>query len=143
MHISFLIHFELSLRNRHLLIDMTLPDIIRGLGRDCGTMLCTLSATAMDQASPTQDKLKKVGKFLHYAAIYVDAILPYPGSNMIRVCHSSASYLSASSSCQDTPIPPKNGAVLNIPQLTKTVMTSAANAEIGDLCINSREAIPA
>ena len=43
----------------------------------------------------------------------------------------------------DTPIPPNNGAVLIIPQLIKAVMSLAAEAEIGALFTNEREAVPA
>ena len=35
-----------------------------------------------------------------------------------------------------------NGPVLNIAQIIKTVMTSAAEAEIGVMYINAREAVP-
>ena len=36
-----------------------------------------------------------------------------------------------------------NGVVLNIAKIMKNVMTSAAEAEIGALYLNSRQAIPA
>ena len=39
-------------------------------------------------------------------------------------------------------IPANNGAVLNIAQIIKAVMSSAAEAELGALYINAREAIP-
>ena len=39
--------------------------------------------------------------------------------------------------------PPNNGAVINIAQIIRNVITSAADAEIGALYINSRQAIPA
>ena len=42
----------------------------------------------------------------------------------------------------NTQFPPNNGAVLNIAQIIKSVMTSAAEAEMGALYINTREAIP-
>lgn len=41
------------------------------------TMLTPLSAIAMDQASPTQNTLTKVRKFLDYAATHPDVILTY------------------------------------------------------------------
>ena len=43
---------------------------------------------------------------------------------------------------KDVPCPPNNGAVHNIAQIIKTVMTSAAEAELGALYINAREAVP-
>ena len=39
--------------------------------------------------------------------------------------------------------PKNNGAVLNIAQIIKAVMSSAAEAEIGALYLNSRQVIPA
>jgi hypothetical protein len=42
----------------------------------------------------------------------------------------------------DTEDPINNGAVLNIEQLIKAVMPSAAEAELGALYINARKAIP-
>ena len=39
-------------------------------------------------------------------------------------------------------MPANNGAVLNITQIIKAVMTSAAEAEIGAMYINTREAVP-
>ena len=39
-------------------------------------------------------------------------------------------------------LPPNNGAVLTIAQIIKAIMLSAAEAEIGALYINYREAIP-
>ena len=40
-------------------------------------------------------------------------------------------------------VPPNNGAVLTVAQIVKAVMSSAAEAELGALFINCREAIPA
>ena len=43
---------------------------------------------------------------------------------------------------EDNEDPPNNGAVLNIAQIIKSVMSSAAEAELGAMFINAREAIP-
>ena len=43
----------------------------------------------------------------------------------------------------NSPIPANNGAVATISQIIKSVMSSAAEAELGDFFINCREAIPA
>ena len=43
----------------------------------------------------------------------------------------------------DSTNPPNNGAVLTIAQIIKNVMSSAAEAELGALFINCREAVPA
>jgi hypothetical protein len=42
----------------------------------------------------------------------------------------------------NTADPPNNGAILNISKILKAVMSSAAEAELGALYINAREAIP-
>jgi hypothetical protein len=42
----------------------------------------------------------------------------------------------------DVVTPHNNGAVLNIAQLIKAVMSSAAEAKLGALYINAREAVP-
>ena len=39
--------------------------------------------------------------------------------------------------------PPKNGAVINILQIMKTIISSEAEAEIGAMYVNAREAVPA
>ena len=43
----------------------------------------------------------------------------------------------------DSADPPNNGAVLTIAQIIKNIMSSAAEAELGALFINCREAVPA
>ncbi len=42
----------------------------------------------------------------------------------------------------DTTDPINNGAILNIAQLIKALMSSAAKAELGALYINTQEAVP-
>jgi hypothetical protein len=70
---------------------------------------------------------------------------------MVLASHSDASYLSETNTCSragghffmsnnDT-IPSNNGAILRISQIINVVMSSAAEAEIGALYINCREAI--
>ena len=44
---------------------------------------------------------------------------------------------------EDNQDPKNNGAVLNLANIIKNVMSSAAEAKIGALFINSRQAIPA
>jgi hypothetical protein len=71
---------------------------------------------------------------------------------MVLAGHSNASYLSKTNACSragghffmsnDDAIPSNNGAILMISQIIKVVMSSTAEAEIGALYINCREAIP-
>ena len=60
------------------------------------TMLTALSAIASEQATPTENTMKKCKKFLDYAASQEEAILPYKKSDLVLAIHSDASYLSES-----------------------------------------------
>jgi hypothetical protein len=72
---------------------------------------------------------------------------------MVFVGHSNASCLSKSKArsragghffmSNNTAKPPNNGAILTIALIIKAVMSSMAEAELGALYINCREAIPA
>jgi hypothetical protein len=91
-------------------------------------------------------------QFLDYAATHQDTILTYKSSDMVLVVHSDASYLSKSKACSqagghfflssDSEDPANNGAILNLAQLIKNVMSSAAEAELGALYINACKAVP-
>ena len=116
------------------------------------TMLTALSSIASTQAEPTEETMENIKLFLDYAASHQDAILTYQASDMVLIVHSNASYLSEPKArsragghffmSSDVANPHNNGAVLNIAQLIKAVMSSAAEAELGALYINAREAVP-
>jgi len=116
-------------------------------------MLAALGSIATQQATPTENTLKKIKQLLDYAATHPDAAVTYRASDMILAAHSDASYLSETKARSragghffldsDIAYPNDNGAVLTIAQIIKTVMSSAAEAELGALYINCREAIPA
>ena len=71
------------------------------------------------------------------------AILTYKKSNMILTVHSNVSYLSKLGArsrvgghfycTSDLEDPPNNGAVLNVTEILDTVMSSAAETELGAL----------
>jgi hypothetical protein len=71
---------------------------------------------------------------------------------MVLVGHSEALYLSKSKAhsragqnfftSNNTAKPPNNGAILTIAQIIKAIMSLAAEAKVGALYINCREAIP-
>ena len=119
---------------------------------DC-TMLAALGSIATQQANPTELTLQKAKQLLDYAATHPDAIVTYRASDMVLAGHSDASYLSESKArsragghfflAADTTYPDNNGAVLTVAKIIKAVMSSAAEAELGALYINCREAIPA
>jgi hypothetical protein len=90
--------------------------------------------------------------FLDYVATDQDAIITYHASNMVLAIQSDASYLSKPKArsqagghifmSSDFNDPKTNGAVLNITQLIKSVMSSAAKAKLGALYVNACKAIP-
>ncbi len=107
---------------------------------------------ASTHAEPTQETMDNIKLFLDYTASNQDAIITYNASNMVLAIHSNASYLSKPKGRSragghffmsfDVSDPEDNGTVLNIAQLIKAVMSSAAEAELGALYINAREAVP-
>ena len=116
------------------------------------TMLPALSAIASQQNAPTQNTLKRVKQFLDYAATQEEAIITYSASDMVLAIHSDASYLSENNArsragghhflSSHDENPPNNGAVLNISQIIRNVMSSAAEAELGALFLNAKTAVP-
>ena len=117
------------------------------------TMLVALSAIASEQAKPTKATMEKVDQFLDYAASQDEAILTYRASDMVLAIHSDASYLSEAKArsragghfflSDNAEFQANNGAVHTTAQIIKAVMSSAAEAEIGAMYINAREAVPA
>ena len=115
------------------------------------TILAAVSALASQQATPTEETKRRAQQLMDYLATQEEAILTYRASNMVLAVHSDASYLSEREArsrvgghfllSKDEPIPPDNGAILTVSTIIKAVMTSAAEAELGGLFINSREAI--
>jgi hypothetical protein len=115
------------------------------------TMLTPLSALASEQAAPTEKMMQDCLQFLDYAASQDEAIVTYRASDMKLAIHSNASYLSEPKArsragghmfmAGSEEIPINNGAVLNISQITKAVMSSATEAELGALFINAKTAV--
>jgi hypothetical protein len=115
------------------------------------TMLTTLSSFASKQAAPTERTMQKCLQFYDYAASQEDAIVIYPASDMRLAIHSNVLYLSEPKACsragghmymagtEDIPI--NNGAVLNILQILRAVISLAAEAELGELFINAKTAV--
>jgi hypothetical protein len=96
--------------------------------------------------------MSRTRHLLDYVATHPDAILTYTKSDMILSVHSDASYLSKpkarsragghfflSNGGEDAP---NNGPILNTSQIIKSVMSSAAEAELGALYINAHKPIP-
>jgi hypothetical protein len=111
-------------------------------------MLTALSALASKQEALTEKTMQSCLHFLDYPVSQEDAIITYQVSNMRLVIHSNALYLSEPKACsragghmfmagtEDIPI--NNGAVLNILQIIRAVMSWDAEAELGALFINPK-----
>jgi hypothetical protein len=115
------------------------------------TILTAISAIASQQATPTTDTLAKTKQLLDYLASQEEAILTYSASDMVLAVHSDAGYLNEPEArsragghfflSNNATIPPNNGAILNIAQIIKNVMSSATEAELGALFIVAKEAV--
>jgi hypothetical protein len=115
------------------------------------TMLVTLNAIAMQQAALTQKTMERVRQLLDYAASQVEAIITYHASDMVLAVHSDAGYLNERKSrsrvgrhfflSSDVQNLQNNGPVLTIVQIMDAVMSSAAEAELGALFVNTKEAV--
>jgi hypothetical protein len=114
------------------------------------TMLVTLSALASYQSKGMQQTADDAVKFLNYCATHPDAILQYKQSDMVLMVHSDASYLSESKARSraggffymgnNQKDAPHNGAILATTTIMKSVLSSAAEAEIGALFENCKKA---
>jgi hypothetical protein len=115
------------------------------------TMLTPLSTLTSKQAAPTENMMQDCLQFLDYATSQEDAIIAYQASDMKLAIHSNASYLSEPKARSIAgghmfmagmeEIPINNGAVLNILQIIKAVISLAAEAELGALFINAKTAV--
>ncbi|KAL7524496.1 hypothetical protein ACHAXR_001939, partial [Thalassiosira sp. AJA248-18] len=117
------------------------------------TILMALASIAADQAAPTENTMKRVKQFLDYMWTHPDAKIRYRASDMVLNIHSDASYLSVKNArsraggCYFLGSVPKegkpiflNGAILVLCQVLKLVAASAAEAELGALFLNAKEA---
>ena len=115
------------------------------------TILVALNAIATQQAAPTTKTMERVQQLLDYCASQEEAIITYHASDMVLAVHSDAGYLNERKSrsragghfflSSDVQHPPNNGAILTIVQIIDAVMSSAAEAELGALFINAKEAV--
>ncbi len=115
------------------------------------TILPALSAIATEQAKPTQKTMKNVKPLLEYCSTQEDAMIMFNASKMILAIHSDAGYANEKKSrCRagghfflsnDDKFPPNNGAILTTATIIKAVMSWAAEAELGALYINAKDAV--
>jgi hypothetical protein len=117
------------------------------------TILMALSAITSQQALPTEDMHNCVNQFLDYMATHPDTKIQYRASNMVLNVHSDALYLSApnaqshaggyfflGSTPRDGSLIQINGAVHITCKILKLVAVSMAEAELGALFLNAKEA---
>ena len=114
-------------------------------------ILTSLSSIATEQAKPTKETMEVVKQLLDYCSTQEEAIITYNASKMILAVHSDAGYANEKKSrsragghfflSNDDKFPPNNGAILTISTIIKAVMSSAAEAELGALFINAKEAV--
>ena len=113
------------------------------------TLLCPISAITSQSANPTEETTRQTYQLLDYIATQDDAVITYTNSNTKLAVHSDASYLSERKEksragghfflSNKATIPQKNGAILNITQIIKHIMTSATEAKLAALYITARE----
>ena len=122
------------------------------------TLLIACNTIASQQAKPTENTLLAVTQLLDYCATHPNAVVRFTGSDMILWLHSDASYLSMPKARSraggfyylsdhppptlgpDTPPPRHNGAVNVLCQIMREVVSSAAEAELGSMFHNAKEA---
>ena len=114
--------------------------------------MMTLSDISSKQAAPKEETLNIANKFLDYATTHLDTIFTYTASDMLLAVHIDVSYLDENKArgqvgrkfflTLDTIKITNNGAVINIAQIIKSVMTSTSEDELGAFFINVRETVP-
>ena len=116
-------------------------------------ILHALSTIASQQAKPTETTMKQVKHFLSYMAWHPDTTIRFYASDMVLQIHSDASYLTAPKARSragghyflgSIPVDKQpitlNGPVLSLSAILKCVAASAAEAELGALFLNAKEA---
>ena len=111
-------------------------------------MLPDLSVIASEQNDPTKNTMKRLKQLLDYDVSQEEAIIMCNASGMVLAINSDTSYLSENNAQSragghhflsgDEETPPNNGAVPNLSTIIHNVMSSAAEAEIGALFLNSK-----
>ena len=115
-------------------------------------MIPYLSTINSEQNAPTKNTMKRLKKLLDYDASKEETIVTFNASDMVLAIHSDEYYLSGKNAhsrvgghhflSSDKYTPPKNGAILNLSKIIRNVMSSAAEAELGALFLNTKTAAP-
>jgi hypothetical protein len=119
-------------------------------------MLTAVGELATEQSQATKSTMEKLSQLLHYCAAHPDAVVRFTASDMILAVKSDASYLSVvkgrsraagyffltNKLAAPTSSYKPNGAVHILCHIMREVLSSAAEAELGDLFHNGKEACP-
>ena len=114
------------------------------------TMLHILSTLASAQPIGTQATIEIMTYFLNYASSHPDAKLRYNASDMILMIESDAAYVTEPKARSragghhylgNGPLKPPilNGPIHNVSKILRSVMSSAAEAEVGGLFHNAKD----
>ena len=124
------------------------------------TILPALSDIYSEQSKSTTNTAKHVAKLLNYLASNPQAEIQYRASGMQLAIHSDASYLSVSQarsrasgvhflseglSDPENPeyfVPTTNGILLVVCKIMRNIMASAAEAEYGNIFVNTQTSVP-
>ena len=120
------------------------------------TMLTAIGDLATEQSQATKATMEKLAQLLNYCAVHPNATVRFTASDMILAVESDASYLSVVKGRSRTagyffltnkrtsPNDPykSNGAVHVLCHIMREVLSSAAEAEVGALIHNGKEAFP-
>jgi hypothetical protein len=120
------------------------------------TLLTAIGELATEQAGGTKTTMEKLSQLLNYCATHPDATVRFTASDMLLAVESDASYLSViktrsraagyfyltSKPAKSTDAFPPNGAVHILCHIMREVLSSAAEAELGALFHNGKEACP-
>ncbi|KAI2498397.1 Reverse transcriptase (RNA-dependent DNA polymerase) [Fragilaria crotonensis] len=120
------------------------------------TLLTAIGELATEQAGGTKTTMDKLAQLLNYCATHPDATVRFTASDMLLAIESDASYLSVvkarsraagyfyltnKTTARNAGFKP-NGAVHVLCQIMREVLSSAAEAELGALFHNGKEACP-
>eukprot|EP00804_Cyclotella_cryptica_P018370 CCRYP_015487-RA/>CCRYP_015487-RA protein AED:0.13 eAED:0.11 QI:0/0/0/1/0/0.5/2/0/1281 len=110
------------------------------------TMLAPLSELAAQQSKPTENTVTNTKQFLDYCATQQPAKKRHDTGRTQRCGLLECKERTQPSGghhflSENQPFPPNNGAIHNVAEIIKAVMSSAAEAEMGALYINARKAV--
>jgi hypothetical protein len=120
------------------------------------TLLTAIGELATEQSQATKSTMDKLSQLLNYCAAHPDATVRFTASDMILAVDSDASYLSivkgrsratgyfflTDNLASPTSSYKPNGAVHILCHIMRKVLSSAAEAELGALFHNGKEACP-